>query len=255
MTKWQLQRSFSLLLAAVLVYGCASMGVSPQDKKRANASIKLAEIYLSEGNTALAMQELVKAQKLNPDDPFIYNNFGMIYIEKENYQLAIVNFEKALALKPDYPEARNNLGSAYLGLEQWDKAIPIFEALMGDVLYTKPHFPLTNLGWAYYNKGDYKTAESYLNQALEIQPDFSRAQMHLGRVYLATGRLHQARKIFEHVAETNPKNPFVLYEMGKTYRLLGDYKNAILALKGSIEYAVHSDLSVKAANELKKIYQ
>ena len=170
MTKWQLQRSFSLLLAAVLVYGCASMGVSPQDKKRANASIKLAEIYLSEGNTALAMQELVKAQKLNPDDPFIYNNFGMIYIEKENYQLAIVNFEKALALKPDYPEARNNLGSAYLGLEQWDKAIPIFEALMGDVLYTKPHFPLTNLGWAYYNKGDYKTAESYLNQALEIQP-------------------------------------------------------------------------------------
>jgi hypothetical protein len=43
--------------------------------------------------------------------------------------------------------------------------------------------------------------------------------------------------------------------MCKTYRLLGDYKNAILALKGSIEYAVDSDLSVKAANELKKIYQ
>lgn len=255
MKKWKLKEPFALLLAAVLVYGCAGMGVSPQDKKRADASVNLAEIYLKDGNTALAMQELVKAQKLNPDDPFIYNTFGMIYIEKENYALAAQSFEKALEMKPDYPEARNNLGSAYLGLEQWDKAIPIFKSLIGDILYTKPHFPLTNLGWAYYNKGDYKTAESYLKEALEMQPDFARAQMHLGRVYLATGRLNQARKMFEHVAESNPKNPFVLYEMGKTYRLLGDYKNAILALKGSIEFAEDSDLSVKAANELKKIYQ
>ena len=160
------------------------------------------------------MQELLKAQKLNPEDPLIYNTIGMAYINKENFQLAIENFKKALDLKPDYSEARNNLGSAYLGLEQWDNAIPIFKAMIGDVLYTKPHYPLTNLGWAYYNKGDYKTAESYLKEALEMQPDYAIAQMHLGRVYLVTGRLHQARKTFEHVAESNPKNPFVLYEMG-----------------------------------------
>jgi type IV pilus biogenesis/stability protein PilW len=254
MTKWRRLGILSLFLAAVSVYACASMGVSPQDKKRANASRNLAEVYLGEGNTALAMQELLKAQKLNPEDPLIYNDFGLIYIEKENYELAIQSFEKALTLKPDYAVAHNNLGSVYLRLEQWDKAIPIFKAVLGNILYATPHFPLANLGWAYYNKGDYKTAESYLNQALEIQPDFFIAQMHLGRIYLATGRLHQARKMFEQIAESNPKNPFLLYEMGKTYRLLGDYKNAILALKGSIEYAVDSELAVKAADELKKIY-
>lgn len=254
MTKWRHKGLLSLFLAAVLIYGCASMDISPQDKKRANASRNLAEVYLGEGKTAMAMQELLKAQKLNPEDPLIYNDFGLIYTDKEDYQLAIESFEKALAIKPDYAVARNNLGSVYLRLEQWDKAIPIFKAVIGDVLYATPHFPLANLGWAYYNKGDYKTAESYLKKALEMQPDFSMAQLHMGRVYLATGRLNQARKTFEHLAESNPKNPFLLYEMGKTYRLLGDYNNAILALKGAIEYAVDSQLAVKAADELKKIY-
>lgn len=255
MTQWQLKVTLSFFLAVALFCGCAGMAVSPQDKKRANASRNLAEVYLSEGNTSLAMRELIKAQEWNPEDPIIYNDFGMIYMEKENYDLAIQNFEKALELKPDYAVAQNNLGSVYLILEQWDKAISVFKEVTGNILYATPHFPLANLGWAYYNKKDYKAAETYLDKALEVQPNFSIAQMHLGRVYLATGRLHQAREMFETVAESNPKNPVLLYEMGRTYRLLGDYNNAILALKGSIEYAEDSEVAVKAADELKKIYQ
>jgi type IV pilus assembly protein PilF len=255
MTQWRLKGTVSIFLAVILLGGCASMGVSPEDKKRANASRNLAEAYLGEGNTSLAMRELLKAQKLNPEDAIVYNDFGLVYMDKENYELAAQSFEKAIALKPDYALAKNNLGSVYLALNQWDKAIPILKEVTGDILYATPHYPLANLGWAYYNKGDYKAAETYLHKALELEPNFSIAQIHLGRTYLATGRLHQARELFENVAKSNPKNPTLLYEMGKTYRLLGDYNNAILALKGCIEYAENSDLAVKAAEELKKIYQ
>jgi type IV pilus assembly protein PilF len=255
MTHRRLKSAFSIFLALVLLCGCASMGVSPEDKKRANASRNLAEAYLGEGNTSLAMSELLKAQKLNPDDAIVYNDFGLIYMDKEDYELAAQSFEKAIALKPDYALAKNNLGSVYLTLKQWDRAIPILKEVTGDILYATPQYPLTNLGWAYYNKGDYKAAETYLHKALELAPDFTIAQIHLGRVYLATGRLTQARAMFETLAKTNPKNPALLFEMGKTYRLLGDYNNAILALKGCIEYAEDSDLAVKAAEELKKIYR
>ena len=255
MTQWRLKGTLSFLLAAAIVCGCASMGVSPQDKKRANASRNLGEVYLGEGNTALAMRELLKAQKLNPEDPIIFNDIGLAYTQKENYDLAVQSFQKAIELKPDYAVAKNNLGSVYLTLKQWDKAIPVLEEVTGNILYATPHFPLANLGWAYYNKKEYKKAETCLNKALEIQPAFSIAKIHLGRVYLATGRLHQAREIFESVAETNPKNPVLLYEMGKTYRLIGDYNSAVLALKGSIEFAEDSELAVKAAEELKKIYR
>ena len=60
---------------------------------------------------------------------------------------------------------------------------------------------------------------------------------------------------FEKAAETNPKNPELLFELGKTYRLLGDYNSAILALKGAIEYSDDAKLAVEAYEELKKIYK
>ena len=140
-------------------------------------------------------------------------------------------------------------------MEMWDEAIPILEEVANDILYVTPHYPLANLGWAFYNKKDYKRAEANLNRALELWPNFTIAKIHLGRVYLATGRLNQARAIFEKVAENAPKNPVLLYELGKTYRLLGNYNDAVLALKGAIEFTEDSELAVKAAEELKKVYR
>ena len=215
MTHRRLKSAFSIFLALVLLCGCASMGVSPEDKKTGPMPPGTWPRSISaRGNTSLAMRELLKAQKLNPDDAIVYNDFGLIYMDKEDYELAAQSFEKAIALKPDYALAKNNLGSVYLSLKKWDRAIPILKEVTGDILYATPQYPLTNLGWAYYNKGDYKAAETYLHKALELAPDFTIAQIHLGRVYLATGRLTQARAMFETVAKTNPKNPALLYENG-----------------------------------------
>ncbi len=255
MTQQRLKKTFTSALILMLLCGCAGMGVSPADKKLANASINLAEAYLSEKKTSQAVKELVKARELDPKNAIIYNDFGLAYDQKRDYNNSIISFKKALELNPDYSVAKNNLGSMYLKMEEWDKAIPIFKDVADDLLYAKPHHPLTNLGWAYYNKKDYKQAETYLLKALEFQPGYVRAQIHLGRVYLATGRLNQARVLFEKIAENNPKNSVLLYEMGRTYRMLGAYNDSILALKAAIEYTEDSDLAVKAAEELKKVYR
>ena len=245
----------SLFVIVLLVSACATTGTSPEDKKKADAARNLGEAHLREGNLPVALRELIKAQKLNPNDAVVYNDLGLVYMAKERPDVAVEEFRKALKLNPDYSLAKNNLGSAYLVLKEWDKAIPVLEDVTGDLLYATPHFPLANLGWAYYNKGDYGKAEKYLTEALDLEPEFLVAKVNLGRTYLATGRLHEALNLFEEAAKTNPRDPALLYEMGKTYRLLGNYNNAILALKGAIEYAEDSDLAVKAADELKKVYQ
>lgn len=255
MTRRRWQVMIGLIMVVLLVSACATTGVSTDDKKKANAAIALGEAYLREGNTTMALRELLKAQQMNPKDPVLYNDLGLVYMAKERTDIAVQQFEKALQLNPNYSLAKNNLGSAYLVLKQWDKAIPILEDVTNDMLYGTPHFPLANLGWAYYNKGDYAKAQQYLSEALELKPDFYLAQLNLGRTYLATGRLHDALSIFESMAQNNPKDPALLLELGKTYRLLGDYSNALLALKGAIEYAENSDLAVQAADEMKKIYQ
>jgi Tfp pilus assembly protein PilF len=255
MARWRPEVTLALFVAVTFISACAATGVSPQDKKRAAAAINLGEAYMGGNNYTAALGELLKAEKLNPNDPILHNDLGLVYMAKEKFDLAVVHFEKAVRLKPDYSLAKNNLGSAYLVRKEWDKAIVVLEEVTGDMLYATPHYPLANLGWAYYNKGDYDKARQYLKKALELQPDFFIAQLNLGRTYLATGQLHTALSMFEAAAQLNPKDPAVLLELGRTYRLLGDFTNARLALKGAIEFTEDSDLAVEASEELSKIYQ
>lgn len=255
MARWRLEAILALLFAMLLFSACATSGITAQDKKKANAARNLGEAYLGEKNYTAALRELLKAEKLNSDDPILHNDLGLVYMAKDKLDLAVVHFEKAVQLNPDYSLAKNNLGSAYLVGRQWEKAIPILESVTGDMLYATPHYPLANLGWAYYNLGNYVKARHYLKEALELKPDFFVAQLNLGRTYQATGRLHDALALFEEAAKTHPKDPALLLELGRTYRLLGDYNSAILTLKGAIEYTEDSDLAVEASEELKKIYQ
>ncbi|GAB6904820.1 conserved exported hypothetical protein [Desulfosarcina cetonica] len=246
----------SLCLVAILFFSaCATQGTHLQDKKKAQALRNVGEAYLSQGNFTAALGELLKAEKLNPNDPILHNDLGLVFMNKEKFDLAIGHFKKAIALKPDYSLAKNNLGGAYIVEKQWDNAIVVLEEVTGDMLYATPHYPLANLGLAYYNKGNYGKARLFLRKALNLKPDFFFAQLNLGRTYLALGQLNDARLTLEQAAKTNPKDPILLLELGKTYRALGDYKNAVTALKGAIELSEDSDLAVEASDELKKVYQ
>lgn len=254
MVNRQPEKIVALLLGVLLFSACATSGTALENKKRADAARNLGEAYLSQSNYTAALGQLLKAQKLQAKDPLLQNDLGLAYMGKERYKLAIQHFKRAVQLKPDYSLAKNNLGSAYLVLKQWDKAIPVLEEVTNDLLYATPQYPLSNLGWAYYNKGMYGQAEKYLKKALKLKPDFFLAQVNLGRTYLATGQLDKALSLFSEAAKKEPKNPNLLLELGKTYRLLGDYDDAVLALRGAIKYAEDSDVAVQAANELKKIY-
>ena len=250
-----LQRnSILLLLAMLMLTSCApSSHVTPQDKKKADAARNLGEAYISERRYTAALGELYKAEKLNPNDPILHNDLGLVYMAKEKFELAIVHFQKAIKIKPEYSVAKNNLGSAYLVTKEWDKAIAVLGEVTGDLLYATPHYPLANLGWAYFNKKDYKKAQQYLEESLELQPDFYIAQLNLGRVYLATGRPNQALGLFEELAPRSPENPVLLLNLGKAYRMLGDYNSARLTLKGAIEYAEDTEVALEAARELSKL--
>ena len=67
------------------------------------------------GNYTAALGELLKAERLNPDDPILHNDLGLAYMAKEKIDLAVVHFEKAVQLKPDLLPGQKQPGQCLYG--------------------------------------------------------------------------------------------------------------------------------------------
>lgn len=182
---------------SLLICGCATTTpkIGSQERKMATATKELGEAYMAQGNYTAALNEFIKAEEITPSDPYLHNDLGLTYMAKKRFDLAEEHFKKAIELNAEYIPAKNNLGSAYLKQQKWDLAITCFKEISGNLLYATPHYPLSNLGWAYLGKKDLKLAQRYFSMALEAQPDFINAIHGLATTYIETAELQSAFKI------------------------------------------------------------
>jgi Tfp pilus assembly protein PilF len=158
------------LLCCVFLF-TACVANQEKNRKMAKGHREVGLAYLSDGNPTFALRELLKAEELKPDDYMTQYGLGIAYMSKDATDRAIVHFEKAIELKPDYAPATNSLGAAYMKKKRWDDAIRVFKQLTTNLLYSTPHFPLYNIGRAYYFKKDYTASEAYYVKALKYYND------------------------------------------------------------------------------------
>ena len=236
---------------AICTVGCASN--LQVRKKQGEAARNLGEVYFEQGDYTEALREFLKAESLYPDDPFLQNDLGLTYKAKKKPDLAITHFKKALTLKPDYAPAKNNLGTVYLDKGEWDTAIVYFKEVTGSLVYASPHFPLSNLGWAYYNKKMYEQAEKYYDEALEIAPKFINALRGLGLTYMAMGKIPEGVEVLESAVAEYPREAQLYFDLATGYTLLHDYESALNAYKKVDELAPKSALSRQAEKAAQKI--
>lgn len=244
---------FLMVLAAVAMMPAACSHNKPAVKKeQAVASRNLGEAYMAEGNYTRALRELLKAEKMNPEDPYLQNDMGLTYLAKDNPEKAVIHFKRALEIKPGYSPARNNLGSAYIAMEAWDKAIECFKTVKDDLLYATPYYPLTNLGFVHYKKGDYAKAKNYYERALELKSGFPKALHGLGQVYLATGQYAKAVRKLEQAADKVGRSAKLYLDLGRAYEHHHEYNKALNAYKKAESIAVGTPLAdeAEAAAEL-----
>ncbi|MGV6844645.1 MAG: tetratricopeptide repeat protein, partial [Lutibacter sp.] len=83
-----------------------------------------ANVYYYKGDDAMFKNRLEEAIKMNPTEPSLYYNVGVMNMNQGKTEEAITNFKKAIDLKPDYADAYNNLGAALI-----DKTKPIIEEM------------------------------------------------------------------------------------------------------------------------------
>ena len=222
-------------------------------KNQEEAFRDLGEGYMGQGDYTTALRELLKAEKLYSKDHRLQNDLGVVYIAKGKPDIAIDHFKKAIKIKPDYTPAKNNMGTAYLAQKRWDDAIACFKEIAGDLLYATPHYPLSNLGLAYYNKKEYELAEKHYQDALKIEPRFVIALRGLGKTYIAMGRIPEAVTILEKAVRNSPHFAELYFDLANAYTLSREYKKALDAYKKVIELAPNSPLAVEARKEIEEL--
>lgn len=216
-------------MSAMVLFSACSHTSPMKNRQQAEAIRELGEAYMAEGNYTMALRELLRAEQLDPDDPYLQNSLGLTYMARGRHQTAVSHFKRAVALNPNYAPAKNNLGSAYVALEDWDNAIECFNDVKDDLLYATPYFPLSNLGYVYYRKGEYETARAYYREALEMERRFPRALHGLGLVSLATGNVDEAIRRFEEAIEVVPSAAEIHMDIGRAYEQKHEYSKALNA--------------------------
>ena len=243
-----------LTICSLLLLFLVSCGQNKAElRRREIAQRDLGSQYLLAGDSTTALKHLLEAEKLYPKDHILQNYLGLAYMAKNSPDLAIEHYRKALKLKSDYAPAKNNLGAVYLEQENWDAAIAVYQELTGDLLYATPHYPLSNLGYAYYRKKQYQRSEKYYREALKLEPTHPPALRGLGRTYVAMGRGAEAVAALSLVVERYPEFAGAHYDLARAYMLLRNYRRAKAAYQKVVELDPDSPMATEAKRMLQRL--
>jgi len=84
-------------------------------------------------------------------------------------------------------------------------------------------------------KGDYRGAILYYNQAIDINPGFVVAYLNRGYSYSRMGEFEKALADYSKAIELNPRYAIAYNNRGFVYRKMGEYDRAILDYTKAIE--------------------
>ncbi len=241
---------FFCAMFAVAFSGCAT----PQkDIETSQLHLRIGTAHLIKGNYPGALKELLQAERLDPRNPVVQNNLGLVYFLREKPDLAANHLKRALELKPSYSDARNNYARALIELGRFDQAIAELQQVLGDLTYEDPAKAWVNLGLAYFRRGDFKAARDKLAEAIKLNRDHCLGQTLYGRSLLELGELPQAAQSLDNavVICTNAKFDEPYYYSGLTYYKLGRTSSAIARMEEIVKLYPQGRYAKKAESMLK----
>jgi TolB-like protein/tetratricopeptide (TPR) repeat protein len=142
-------------------------------------------------------------------------------------------FSKAVELDPEFARAWSGLADTYLlqtdyGRRSEEEAIRLAEpaAVKAVVLRPKLGEAWASLGLLRMTAGQYKAAQSSLEQAMNLDPRYEMAPMWLATVYGSTGRMDKKREVLLKAVELNPLEPVINVNLAELLASSGDPQGA-----------------------------
>lgn len=170
------------------------------DNEHELAILKLCQIELVLQNYDLALEMVNKALKINPMNPSAYYLKGFIYLDSRDTATAVSSFQTAIEVDPNHYDSYIILGKIWLT--------------------ENPEY-----------------AESYYNQALEIQPESIEALYNMGILLQGQERYRETYPVYNRIIELDSSAYFAYYNKG--YVLLvsdSSYTGAIDEFENSLRF-------------------
>jgi Flp pilus assembly protein TadD len=175
-------RTSRWIVGSSLVLACGS-GCTQQVQQTAPGALPTSSVIESD-----------TPQRVNAATYFAH---GQLLERQGAYDRALSQYELALKAQPNLVGARNRIGITMNKMGRHREATEMFRLAIA-ALPTQAQFH-NNLGFSLYLEGDLTGAEAALKRALELKPDFARAQMNYAVVAAKLGRFEEAHTLFAKV--------------------------------------------------------
>ena len=199
-------------------------GTNIQNARLARA----AQLALERGDHPLALDYAQRAAQAAPNDPQIWFLLGYAARLDGKTQLAVQAYSHGLRLKPSDLQGMSGLAQTYSLMGRTADA----ERILKQVIAADPkrRDDTLLLGDIYMRSGDYTTALDWLGKAERLQPD-ARSELLMAICYQRLKQLDKASHYLNLARRRAPNNPDVERSLAAYYREIGNYPQAIAALK------------------------
>lgn len=137
-----------------------------------------------------------KAKRIDPQNPLVYNHYGVVMIRQGKFDVAVTALRKAIELRPDYAEPHKWLGEVLERQKRPAEAIEQYQR----ALAAEPNDRAVQmkLWWDLIIQNRGREAIPQLLPALQIDDSFTSMRLVLlGEAYRTTGEIGKSRQFLE----------------------------------------------------------
>jgi tetratricopeptide (TPR) repeat protein len=216
---------------------------------------KAALVEYDAGRPADAERILKEAMERAPSDPGVLMCYGRYLHDEGEFNLSLDYLKKALAARPNDPWVLGTIGAAYFGLGEMVEARRFYSESI------RNYRPGPEMGWMYSCLGhaasrmqDWGEAARAWRKAAALLPEDEEVWYNLGDALLSLGDYRNAIKALRKNLRLGGEQPaWSYYDLARCYQQLGDVRRARTYCGKALEYAPNDEDAIELKKELEQV--
>lgn len=227
--------SYTWLLCSMLAMGMSGCATQPGNSSgqktdtRSHASARvhteLAVMYYERTQFGVALEEIGKALRAEPNYAPAYNVRGLVNMALHEDRQAEEDFQHSLQLDGGDSGTLNNYGWFLCQRGKERESIKHFMAALKNPLYTTPEKSYVNAGVCSRKGGNARDAEEFLQKALALKPNMPEALLGMADMSFANSDYAGAKSYFIRFAQASEPSSLTAENLWLAVRIerkLGD---------------------------------